>query len=499
MTATPSIEPMRQRPSVPPIVLGIIAFGAVAVGLSVAASPLFGVAAAAIALGGVILLLRPEYAAATVAFLLWANVPVVAMRSHGVPKTLASAYLGLLLLPVARRLLIERRAFHWSKALPWALAYLAFGFLSTAFSRDPQLAFENVKELCLEGVLVFFLATIAVQSRESLRRVTWALMAAGAFMGSIALIQQLTGRFDSDFGGFSMIDSGFTTEGESGKVSQPRLAGPIGEKNRFGQMMTVLIALGVGLARSETRRSLARLAYVATALSAAGAALTFSRGNAVGTALLLGIMAMMGVLSGRQLRGLLAAGAILLLLLPQYRARLATIPTVFSLASADPAAPEPDGAILGRATEVIAAVLVYIDHPLLGVGPGLFTTYSQEYGNRLSLRRLESGRQAHTLFPHVAAEGGTLGLFSFVGLLVVVMVRLYRRVSTGETRRDQELARAYFLALAAYLLCGLFLHMAFIRYFWFLVGLASAAGTVGAEKREEDLMIAAKENGGGAG
>lgn len=466
--------------SVRALAAGAVAALVVLSGVSIAVSPPIGLAAAAAAFAGLIFVLRPEYAAAGVAFLLWANVPVVAMRSHGVPKFVASAYILLLLLPILRSLFFDRQRLQLHRSFPWAGMYLAFSILSAAFARDPGRAMEGANELLLEGIVVFVLVALAIRDRESLKRVTWGLLAAGAFMGAIALLQQVSGRFESDFGGFASVDSGFSTGGAGGQGSgsQPRLAGPIGEKNRFGQFMLVIVALGVGLARGEKNAAARRLAYGAAALSAIGAALTFSRGNAVAFALLVGVMGALGTVSRRQVVGLALAGFLMLLALPQYRERLATIPAVLLLANSSPDAKAPDGAILGRATEVIAAALVYIDHPVLGVGPGLFASYSQEYGNKLSLRRLDSEREAHMLIPHVAAEGGTLGLTAFCGLLMVVMVALYRRSKDSSDPETQRLAGAYLLALCAYLLCGLFLHMAFIRYFWFLVAAASAAAWV---------------------
>ncbi|QDV05200.1 O-Antigen ligase [Planctomycetes bacterium Poly30] len=476
------------------VVLGLLVGVAGFLGVVAGNAPTLALAGAAVLFGGFALLARPEYTAAAVAFLLWANVPVVAMRDHGVPKALASLYLLALLLPILRSALIERRGLVLSKGMPWLALFAGLSFLSAAFARKPELALGEATDIAIEGVLVFVLISQAIRDRDSLRRVTWGLMLAGGFMGAIALFQQATGHFDSDFGGFSMIDSGFST-GEittQGRSSQPRLAGPIGEKNRFGQIMLVLVALGIGLARAERSVGMRRIVYGLVGLSAIGSALTFSRGNAVAFALLLGVMVSVGTISKRQVGGLFLAAGFMLLLMPQYRDRLMTIGSVLSLASSTPSASTPDGAILGRATEVIAALLVYADHPVLGVGPGQFASYSQEYGNKLGLRRLDTEREAHTLFPHVAAEGGTLGLIAFSGVLVTILLSLYRRSKQTEDPVLAHLATAYLLAISAYLLCGIFLHMAFIRYYWFLVGVASAAATLPVEPSSHELEARAR-------
>ncbi|MCP5023868.1 MAG: O-antigen ligase family protein [bacterium] len=476
--------------ALPGLLLGLV----VLLGALTAKLPMLALLGSAAIVGFFALLVRPEFAAAVVAFLLWANVPVVAMRDHGVPKTLAALYLLLFLLPIGKALLIDKQHLTMPRGLPWLGLFVGFSVISAAFSRDATAGFDGVQELILEGALVFALAAFAIRDTLSLRRVTWGLMIAGAFMGTVVIVQQVSGSFASDFAGFGMIDSGFET-GEistQGEVSQPRFAGPIGEKNRFGQVMLVLVALGVGFARAEKPGRLRKVVYLMAALSAAGSALTFSRGNAVAFVLLLVVMKILGSISSKQLTGLFLAAFGLLLLLPQYRTRLMTIPSVLSLTSATPSAGAPDGAILGRATEVIAAVLVFVDHPVLGVGPGQFASYSQEYGNPLGLRRLESAREAHTLFPHIAAEGGLLGFLPFCAVLGTIMIELFRRSSREGDPLLAGLSRAYFLAISANLMCGLFLHMAFIRYFWLLLGVASAAASIDSRKRPLDPIAKLK-------
>ncbi len=460
--------------------LGLLSGLAVLVGTLTAKLPLIALLGSAAIVGFFALLVRPEFAAAVVAFLLWANVPVVAMRDHGVPKMVASLYILLLLLPIGKALLVDRKRLEVPRGLPWLGFYVGFAIISAAFSRDAAAALEGAKEIIIEGALVFVLVAFAIRDATSLRRVTWALMIAGGFMGAVVIIQQATGNLTSEFAGFGIVDSKFSTGEVStyGEVSQARLSGPIGEKNRFGQIMLILGALGVGLARVEKGPLFRRGAYLLAAISVLGSALTFSRGTAVAFVLLLIIMTLLGMISRRQLGGMFVVAFGLLLLLPQYRSRIMTIPTVLSLTSDAPVAEAPDGAILGRATEVIAAILVFADHPALGVGPGQFSSYCQEYGNPLGLRRLEQEREAHTLFPHVAAEVGLLGLLPFCALLGTIMIELYRRSKRGDDSFMPGLSGAYFLAISAYVVCGLFLHLAFIRYFWFLMGVASAAATI---------------------
>jgi hypothetical protein len=56
------------------------------------------------------------------------------------------------------------------------------------------------------------------------------------------------------------------------------------------------------------------------------------------------------------------------------------------------------------------------------------------------------------------------------------MLQLWRlrRAWRPRSRVNSEIATALFLALVAYAMTGMFLHLAYARYFWFLVAVANA-------------------------
>jgi O-antigen ligase len=264
--------------------------------------------------------------------------------------------------------------------------------------------------------------------------------------------------------------------GISGNGLRPRLAGPIGEKNRYAQVLLVLLPLALSRLRAERRGSMRLLAGACAALILAGVVLSFSRG--AGVALLIVLLAA-GALRMISLRQTLAILAVVVglaaVIAPDYIVRLQ------SLGGADTALSQSsgvDGAIQGRATENIAALHVFRDHPVLGVGPGqFFNRYSAQYGNALDLRFLEQNRRAHNLYLEIAADTGLLGLAAFVGIVAVTMAQL-RRLSVLCRARAPELAslgQALLLALIAYMASGAFLQLAYQRYFWFLMALANAA------------------------
>jgi O-antigen ligase len=105
--------------------------------------------------------------------------------------------------------------------------------------------------------------------------------------------------------------------------------------------------------------------------------------------------------------------------------------------------------------------------------------YSQQYQSDpdVVIRQLAQQRRGHNLYLEIAAETGLLGLTIFISMPAVLLHRLWKARRRHALSRPQlsYLAAAFFFAITAYLGTGIFLHMAFERYYWCLLGLASAA------------------------
>jgi O-antigen ligase len=123
-----------------------------------------------------------------------------------------------------------------------------------------------------------------------------------------------------------------------------------------------------------------------------------------------------------------------------------------------------------------AAALVFLDHPVIGVGPGLFRYYYEEYAELVGLRVQAQERSAHDLYLQVAAEHGLLGLVCLLIILFITMRGLARVRKRWEKTKPElaNMATAYLLSIVTYLTTGIFLHFAFIRYFWLIMALAAS-------------------------
>jgi O-antigen ligase len=438
--------------------------------------PLYAVAAGVAVPALLLLLARPELGTAAFALLLYTNAVVVGVRFHGLPQPLAVCVPLLLLFPIAYRLIALRRGIFVAPALKWIALFLALQLYGAWGARFPDLAMREVGASAIEGLLLFALVTNAVRTPRELTRVLWLIAAAGAVLSLLALIQYAFGPYQHAFGGFAQI-SGETEALDEWSEGAGRAGGPIGQVNRFAQVLAVLLPICLGLRAVSTSFWLRSAASLCLALNLVGIAMAFSRGALVGVAVGMFCMAWRGLLRFRHLVLVGCLGLALALAVPHWRARVATLGDVALALSGSSGMEQTDTSVQSRATEMLAAALVFADHPWFGVGPGMFPYYYRGSSESIAVRVKAGPREAHNLFLGIAAEQGTLGLLAFFAILGSTWLGLSAaRRRFAHTRGDlAALAAAAELALLIYLATGLFLHLSFARYFWFVVAIGAVA------------------------
>lgn len=478
----------QRRPIAPPeiAVAALVGIGAAATAALVNTSPLIAVALGGMAVGGWLVLRSVDWATFGVLFCLYANLAVVAVRFHGVPAMAAHAVVGLLVLPLGYYVAAKRQPVVVGPCFPWLATFAVVQGLGVIFAKQPERAAEEFFTFLVESVVLYFLIVNAVRSEQALRGATWAFCLAGILMGGVPLIQQIRGDFENQYGGLAQTpdEPGFL--GADNATVQRRMAGPIGEKNRYGQVMLMLLPLSLFRLRDERSPWLRGLAFVTLLFAGAGVYLSFSRSTILCAGLVLLLAAALNHVNRKLVTLAVILGFCGLLLTPQYRARLASLADLRELFSSGKHS-QADGALKGRATEMGAAALVFLDHPLIGVGPGEFKFYSREYGERIGIRALAPERQAHCLPLDVAAENGVLGLCCLLGIFGMQGMMLLRQTKQASTSPNlRSLSAGCFYMLAAYAATGLFLHFAFIRYFWLMIALGDAALLLGRNHGKEN-------------
>lgn len=476
--AAPGAGPPRTR-----LLLPLLAVPALVLLISGIEAPmLLGGVLTALALAA--MLLRPHLATLGVAFLLYINAPAIAVL-HGTPKAIAGAMILLLGIPLADRLILrhERARSDWIFGL--MLAFFVVMLISSLGAPGKEIAFERLFTYVSEGLLLYWLFINTVTTRKQLRRVIWALLAAGTFLGSLSAYQAVTGSYEQQFAGFAerKLHLEYKREADmrAGRLEDrmyraDRAEGPQVGSNRYAQIMLVLVPLAFALARmAPTRRWRLRALFMLGIIGGA-VVLTYSRGGIVGLGVLAGAAVFVQWLRPRHvLIGLVAVALALPIVAPSVFKRVATLGEVTELDD-----PTTDGSLRGRATEMLAAFFVFADHPVVGVGPGQYAPYySVEYQQTpgIKFRDIQSTRRAHSLYIEMAAETGAVGLAIFLAIPLLLLRDLWR-THRRLRFRDPELAEtaaAIWLGLIGFLFTALLLSHAFERYYWLLVALAGAA------------------------
>ncbi len=456
--------------------LGLVSI-AVALGAVAANQPVIAVGGAIAGLAVTAVAIRPDAAAIVVVGLIYSNAPVVMVTFHDLPVALAAAVPAILVAPLAYDLLVRRRRVIVTPALPWIVAYFVVEIVATMFARDIGGALASLQTVAIEGVALYILVTNTVRTADILRAIVWTLLVVGAVIAALSVYQYLTGTFGNNYFGFAQTESSVTGLTATGVE---RLAGPIGEKNRYAQIMLMLVPIGF-MAFIAERRWVLRLAALGSAgLTAMAMALTFSRGAAVAAGIVLVAMVVLRYIRLRFLVAAFGIGLVVLVAVPQYADRVLTLGSVASLFSDDAVGSSADNSLLSRATENLTAINVFADHPLVGVGPGQFSEYYRQYSDQIGISVRAQDREAHNLYLGLAAEAGALGLGAFLVAVIVTLVGLARaRRAALASRPDlAALATGFLLAIVAYLASGIFLHLSYARYFWLMLALGGAAATI---------------------
>jgi putative inorganic carbon (HCO3(-)) transporter len=446
-----------------------------------------GIAALAVSIAS---LRWPDVTTLTFYVILLTNTATIAVKFHSVPFVIGAAFPLLLVVPVINYVVIRRQKLILTPYLVLLVCLLLVQLIGTLFARNLNDALDRLTVFAVEGVMIYFLGINAIRTPQTLRRVVNVFLLSAVVLGAVPIYQQITGTHDHDYWGYGQITGRGFTVGETlvGDETQARLAGAIGEKNRFAQFMLMFGMIAITQVWGARTRSERILAIVATVASFTAAVLPFSRGAAIGFVLTLVMAVSLSLISVKQFAAIVLAGTVALMAFPQYSARLVSIPELLEYIAGGNIE-EVDGAAKGRQTEMLAALTVYAEHPIVGVGPGQYRLYSREVGNDLGIKRLEGTREAHNLYLDIAANTGTLGLIFAMSIILLTLGQLREVKKRWQEKRPDiaYVATGFALAIIVYLTTGVFLHDAYLRYFWAFMAVGGTVIIIAKNLEESDV------------
>ncbi len=419
-------------------------------------------------------MVRPAWGLLVLALLVFTHLSDVAVEFYGAPSLL-QPFLLVLVLAVGIRV-VRDRELPSGLGTPTLLilAYGAVLSLGLFFVRDAEPTLFALNTYVRDAVVALLVVAL-LRTGRSLERFTWVLILSGGLLAGLGVLQYVTGSFEVQFGGFAQA----SVKNIAGGTSDYRISGPIADPNHWAQALLVIIPLALGrMRRSRTvwARSVGAGALLACVLAVV---FTYSRGALVAL-VLLGLLAL--CLRPPPLWAVAASVAAIVLALPLLPGGY--VDRLGQLAEALPGVSQGrtgEASLSSRLSALLAGQQMALDHPFLGVGAGQFPERYREYSLGLGVDNAQGGVAPHNMYVEVAAETGYAGVLSWGALLGVSLWRLGRgREALRRAGRlhHADLVEDLGLALAGYLLGGLFVHNAYPRLYWLLIGAALAMPAV---------------------
>lgn len=420
--------------------------------------------------------------------LAYSNASDLLTRATGAPSLL-QPLIGILAIVVffARKRLHPAGSIFTLLTLLLAL-YCVAVFASTIWAVDRDLADQRVSEIA-KGFAIYLLVAMLAATWSSLRQGMAALVVCASVLAMLSLYQIATNQYDNDFFGFSQVESGNIYS----DVSGTRIAGPVHDPNFYAQLLLIAIPLAIVAAISsrDTRR---RILYIAGALiSAAAAILTYSRG-AFFAMLAMGAL-LLASLRVRVMHFAVAAAAVVLVFLALPPALTARLGTVEQLLPGAQSGVERDASVEKRKLVLGTAWSMFSEQPFLGVGAANFSTRFNHYAAIAGSSSPQYDDPGSTQFPHslymqIAAETGVVGFALFASAMAVAVVSLIRsNRHLVALRRDDlaALAAGTGVALCGFLLTSMFLHGAYQRPLFIVLGFTTAIARLRMQPNAEVL------------
>ncbi len=349
--------------------------------------------------------------------------------------------------------------FIWTRELTIVLALTAWYAASVVFSYWKTNSLHVLLQVWLKTLFIFFLFTQTVITLGRVRKVLWVIILCELVVAGLSILRYGETVIPEDWGRFGGIQEGGMLAGNFLGIT-------------IGMTVPYMAALLV------VRRSLFRLLLlVATfALVTWAVVLTASRSGllSVGFSLVLTwLLVLRGSFRSRAIGfsfGLVIMAAILFA--PQVAwERLATVWGSPNNARNVVVRASAEESRASRSQLLQDSIEYTLERPIFGWGLGNFQTV---HGVRVGKASAWLG--THNTFTQISSEAGIPALLLFLGLLMVILGSM-RRVSKSCSRDPQNaelgfLARATAVSISSLMFAGLFAHLSYEYYLYYVVGIA---------------------------
>jgi probable O-glycosylation ligase (exosortase A-associated) len=333
---------------------------------------------------------------------------------------------------------------NWSKFNWIFLAFLtiiAFTVITAANNRSAYNTFQSM----MVTFIMFVIATNVVDSLSRLNKLIWLLLLIHFYFA-------LKGIYN-----YTVIHTVVAGQQTSGMVG----SGYVGDENDFALALNIMIPFAFFMVVYSGSKIKKFLGLILLITSVFGVICSFSRGGWIGlvVALLYCILK-----SKRRLASLgfalLLTIALITLVPSNYWKEVETISDV------------KEKTAVTRINYWKAALRMYKDHPIIGVGASNGGIWMPEYVTGFKNPATQWGRTFHGTIPQVMAELGSLGLACYLLMIFYAIKYLSRikkrKVSEGDSNFVEFIANSIIGGIIAYLVTATFLSTAYYPQLWTL-------------------------------
>ena len=294
-----------------------------------------------------------------------------------------------------------------------SMVFLLFAaLLSAVFAQQLTTALREVVNLILLLTLLVLLTDELRHDRAKAAALPIWIAAVAGVSGIFAVLQTV-----------GVIPTRFDVSGSS--LLRATLG--FGWPNEAGMFFALSLPFTAHVIRVSRGQALRVLGVLAAIACLAGLLATYSRGSWIAVLVAPSALVLVGA-RGAALRFwiLVAVGAVLLNVVigGVFYARIASL--------------IGDYVVEQRGALMLAGVLMFLAHPLVGVGPGGFGASLEQFGPQIEWLYDYTG-SAHNAYVHSAAEMGAVGLIAFVAFFGSCFVALLRSARRGRMDASSSL------------------------------------------------------------
>jgi putative inorganic carbon (HCO3(-)) transporter len=430
---------------------------------------------------GLMVLLKPEYGVFFLIFFIYANLSSTFTYQFGLPS-LNKPLVGLIAVSVlVSRFMMAREKVRFNITTVFMVIYGAALLISSFVAEDGQVALDGATDF-IKDLIIFILIINVADNEKDWRGAMSVFLLAGTFLASLSAYQGLSGDYNNTFWDLAQP----LTAQISGETERPRLTGPLGDPNFYAQILVMSLPLAIYRVLDERTRN-KKLYYLYSVFVLFIAIMfTYSRGAMLALVLIAVLIAVDRKVPPHIIA--LTAATFFLVIVPllpkEVSDRFSTLNFLGQLGqgtSRSSVRSVGDESFQGRTSEMIIAVQMFMDHPLVGVGFDNYPVVYQSYSKYLGIDTRTGQREAHSLYLEVGAETGLMGYIGMGGILITTILALNKasKMLLQAGRSDlNSWVKGLRLGVYGYLFTSIFLHQGFPRYLWMLLALSTAAEAV---------------------